>query len=76
MNYDQYDLYYILERDFEARISNLCRDLIKQKAGGKVYEFDLEEEVWSMTDTILQSIQDSISQHLNNNIPSWKENND
>lgn len=76
MNYDQYDLYYILERDFEARISSLCRYLIKQKAGGKVYEFDLEEEVWSITDTILQSIQDNISQHLDNNIPSWKENNE
>ena len=67
-----YDNHFIRNR-FGGEISSLCREVIREKAGGKVYDIDLEEEVWSMTDTILQSIQDNISQHLENNIPSWKK---
>lgn len=69
MNYDRYNI----KEKFGARIGNMCRDLITEKAGYKQYDFDVEEEVWSMADSVMESMNEIIKEHLATQIPSWED---
>jgi hypothetical protein len=69
MNYDKYNIKEL----FGAQVSNFCRNRICEKAGAKVYDFDLEEEVWSMADSVMESMNKIIDNHLATQIPSWKD---
>lgn len=74
MNHDRYNIKSSDYR-FEALISNFCRGIITERAGGLIYNFEdgwLEQEVWSLTDSIMEKMNDSIHEHLENNIPCWK----
>lgn len=63
------------ENRFEALISNFCRDIIKERAGGLIYNFEdewVEQEVFALTDSLLENMNKIINEHMENNIPCWE----
>lgn len=68
MNYDRFGL----KRMFGAQMNNFCRQIIIDKMGHKAYDIDLDGESWSMADSALESVQEQIEFHLDQNIPNRK----
>jgi hypothetical protein len=66
MNYDRYQI----EDQLGAHIGNMCRHLIIEKAGHKAYDIDLEEHVWSVADSVMESMNEVIGNYIDTEIPS------
>ena len=62
------------ENRFEALIGNFCRDIIKERAGGLIYNFEDEwvEQVFALTDSIVENMNSIINDYMEKNIPCWK----